>query len=318
MSSHSLSLAHPDSLENTQVSPRVISSPPMPVDMDRVSYTPLYTPPPFTLDPLSPHMPVDMDRVSYTPLYTPPSTPPPHHQVIEIPDSPLRLPPIVAPVRQRTRRAPRRCSHCRQTGHDSRNCPERFLMNPRDNLTQLIYTRMLQRVPIIAEFPSLLQRVHEEIYFYVFDLSTRQLRTYLQNPQEAIRYAYQIALAELTNYEQINGHPPRWVDRTINRATTLTAPRRPLGSEYSKNIVIDLQLSSEEISECDICFDKKCHVKTGCDHLFCSDCVIAIMNENKNKTKSPICSFCREPFTKFTVSSPSAHAEICEFIQNLA
>ena len=296
MSSHSLSLAHPDSLENTHVSPRVISSPPTPVVMNRlVSYTPLYTPP-----------------------YTPPSTPP-HHQnveVVEIPDSPLRLPPIVAPVRQRTRRAPRRCSHCRQTGHDSRNCPERFLMNPRDNLTQLIYISMLQRVPIIAEFPALLQRVHEEIYFYVFDLSTRQLRTYLQNPQEAIRYAYQIALAELTNYEQINGHPPRHVHHPINRAPI--APRRPLGSEYSKNIVIDLQLSSEEISECDICFDKKCHVKTGCGHLFCSDCVIAIMNENKNKTKSPICSFCREPFAKFTVSSPSAHAEICEFIQNLA
>jgi len=272
MSSHSLSLAHPDSLENTHVSPRFNSSPP------------------------STH---------------------PHHQteeVVEIPDSPLRLPPIVAPVRQRTRRAPRRCSHCRQTGHDSRNCPERFLMNPRDNLTQLIYTRMLERVPVIAEFPALLQRVHEEIYFYVFDLSTRQLRTYLQNPQEAIRYAYQIALAEIANYEQINGH----VHHPINRAPI--APRRPLGSEYSKNIVIDLdlQVSSEEISECDICFDKKCHVKTGCGHLFCSDCVIAIMNENKNKTKSPICSFCREPFTKFTVSSPSAHAEICEFIQNLA
>jgi hypothetical protein len=298
MSSHSLSLVHPD---YTHVSLATVS-PLSPPSVAMVDMVPLSPPTPFSM--VSPHHPPQVIDI-------PDSPPHPQPEVIVIPDSPPHLhahaqPAAVVVRRTRTRRT---CSVCRQAGHDARNCPDRAVArgNPRDNLTHLLYSRIVQRVPELSEFPDLLQRVSEEIYFYVFDLSTRQLREYLQDPRRAISYAYQLALAEMDNFERLHAV-----------AGPRAAPRRSiLGAEYAKNIEICLQISAEEKMECGICYDNKCSIKTGCSHDFCSGCVVSIINENKYKTKQPICSFCREPITKFTVSTYSAHAEISDFIQNL-
>lgn len=290
MSSHSLSLVHPESPENTQEA--------------FVNFMPLGF-----RSPLGP--PPDIE---YTPLSPPPQvTHLPHHQateVIEIPDSPLSPPPAAAPLRRA--RAPRRCSTCRLTGHNSRNCPEvRQVINPRNNLMHIMRSRVLQRVPDLYQFPDLRERIYEKINLYVFELSARQLRLYTQNPQPAVIYAYRVTLDEVDSYALLH-------NRALRRPAPQAPPRSALGAVHAKNIAVELHTSSEELTECEICFEQKCHVKTGCGHLFCGGCVVSIINENKHKTKPPICSFCRAPFTKFTVSSSSVHAEICEFIQNLA
>jgi hypothetical protein len=77
-------------------------------------------------------------------------------------------------------RAPRRCSCCRKTGHDARNCPDangvhyqgqsfNMYANPRDNLIQYVFSRILQRNPVLNRQSRLTERLYEDIFFHVQD-----------------------------------------------------------------------------------------------------------------------------------------------------
>jgi len=230
------------------------------------------------------------------------------------PRSPVGPPPEQASVRR-----PRRCSCCRQTGHDVRNCPDAYAVHyrgqtfnmynhPRDNLTQFVYSRILQRAPQLNGFPRLTERLFEDIFFHVSDLSFRELKTALKNPFPIITFAYNQLFLRVENSRMA---------QASGQHTSQQAAASLLGKDYAKNIAIDLIASETDASECFICCDNTCSVETSCGHKFCVDCVIKIVYGNKDNTKTPLCSFCKTPFVKFIVSETSHHARLCDFIKNL-
>jgi len=270
MSFNPLSLSHPDSIVEV-------------VDLTLSPHTPDY----------APHTP---DYAPHTPDHAPPG-------YIHVP---INTNPRISSHRVR---GPRRCSCCRQTGHDARTCPDAYgvhyrgqmfnmYANPRDNLTQFVFSRVIQQAPVLNGFPRLTQRLFEDILFHVQDLSYRELKAALKNPASTLNFAY----SQLFH---------RVEDLRLNRGTIT------LGKDFAKKIVIDMQVSDQEASECVICCDKLCSVKTSCGHEFCVDCVIQIVSVNNAKTTPAVCSFCKAHFTLFTANSSLSHVTLCDFIQNL-
>jgi hypothetical protein len=94
--------------------------------------------------------------------------------------------------------------------------------------------------------------------------------------------------------------------------------RRATGKDYAQDIVIELQASLQETPECFICCDELCSVKTSCGHEYCAKCVAKILYVNKDKTTAPVCSFCKAPFSKFTVPSAFVETKLESFIKKLA
>jgi hypothetical protein len=103
----------------------------------------------------------------------------------------------------------------------------------------------------------------------------------------------------------------------------VSAPRHyKRGYEYAKEINVDLRdVTNEdlfgELKECELCYDRNCSVKTGCGHDFCSVCVRKIINEKKDTTTAPSCSYCRKAFEKFTTNSPFTYAILCDYIEHM-
>ncbi|NBU98798.1 MAG: hypothetical protein EBS19_11420 [Spirochaetia bacterium] len=96
--------------------------------------------------------------------------------------------------------------------------------------------------------------------------------------------------------------------------------RRVLGKDHAKQISLVLDESSEkkvEETECVICCEHKCSVKTNCGHEFCANCVNSIIDTEKNKTSKPLCSFCRVPFSSLTTSDHFAYSALADFIKSL-
>jgi hypothetical protein len=215
-------------------------------------------------------------------------------------------------------RHPRRCSACRNTGHNIRNCPEGAAVHyqgqvfnmyryPLDNLIHFVSTFLVDQVQVLNTDPVIRQLVNEEIFNYVSNLSTDQLRRRLKNPRPVINYMYHQIFS--------------WINIGIQLGSQQLIDSRPrlFGREYAKHIKIEMKdiSSISEPDECFICCDKMCSVKTDCGHDFCSDCITAIINSYKDKTSAPICSFCKTPFAKFTVSQPAVFDTLSEFIENL-
>ena len=269
-------------------------------------------------------------------------------EVIDLTHSPVPSPPSVitrspsdyvpeTPVAVASRpRAPRRCSVCRQTGHNARNCPEASAVHyrgqiynvyphPRDNLIQFVISYFVQRVPQLSSFPDINQHMYQDVFFHVSMMTWNELKGALKNPIFVIEYVRERLHFWIENQRNTQasgqsaprapgtppGPPPR---------TPLAAPRVPrmTGRNYAKNIEVEQAPSRENADECFICSDKVCCVTTGCGHEYCADCVSKILYGNKDKTSAPVCSFCKAPFSKFTVSEPSAFTTLCDFIQNLA
>ncbi|NDB84860.1 MAG: hypothetical protein EB127_19445, partial [Alphaproteobacteria bacterium] len=103
----------------------------------------------------------------------------------------------------------------------------------------------------------------------------------------------------------------------------VVAPHRyKRGYEYAKEINVDLRdVTNEdlfgELKECELCYDRNCSVKTGCGHDFCSVCVRKIINEKKDTTVAPSCSYCRKAFEQFTTNSPFTYAILCDYIEHM-
>ena len=209
------------------------------------------------------------------------------------------------------RRAPRRCSCCREVGHDARTCSQasgvhfqgeifNWENNPRSNLTHFVFSRILQRAPQMNAFPRLLDSLFEDIAFHVLDLSFRELKVALKNPMPIITFGY---------------------TQLILRIEQRSVAQKPiLGADHAKNIQIQSNKDEEEKEavECFICCNHSCSVTTSCGHEFCVDCVMSIINTNKAKTSPAVCSFCKAPFTQLTTKSSLSHTTLTEFIQNLA
>lgn len=215
-------------------------------------------------------------------------------------------------------RAPRRCSCCRQTGHNARNCPhatavqfrnQTFNMyeSPRDNLIHFVYNYFIERVSGLDEISSLTQGLYDKIYFHVNGMTYRELKTALKNPIPTINYCHAELLFLIENYRilQISQH-------IVHTTTPL------LGKHYAKKITIQLTPHNHDTNECFICCDKNCSVKTACGHEYCDECIMSILIENKNKTTPPLCSFCNTPFSKFIISDTFTFSLLNEFIQKLS
>jgi hypothetical protein len=248
--------------------------------------------------------------VDLTLSLTPPTTPPPLSPTTSIAGYAQPCTPDHPPPQMRVR-APRRCSICRLTGHDARRCSNdtsvhfrgqifNMYNNPRENLTEFVYGRIVQRCPEIQDFPRLSERLFEDVCFHVLDLSHLQVREALRNPMSIINFGYAQLLHRV---EDVRLTQPPYQVR--------------LGKDFAKRIVVELQSSDEKGSECFICCDKSCTVKTSCNHDYCVDCIISIIDTNKAKTMEAACSFCKAPFTQMTVNNQPSHTTLCDFINNL-
>jgi hypothetical protein len=191
-------------------------------------------------------------------------------------------------------RGERRCSGCRETGHNIRNCPENYIR--RERLFDYILVRIISRVPDISLYPRFYERAGDAIYLFVQSLTRTEVVEGFNPGSFAIVHSYTI-LTDILNS----------MERT----------QKVLGKDHAKLIELELKTSNEERSECFICCDKKCSVTTDCGHEFCGGCVINILKENSNKTTSPFCSFCKAPFTKFSVSDSLSYEEVYDFINNV-
>lgn len=208
----------------------------------------------------------------------------------------------------------RRCSCCRQTGHNLRTCPDKAAVHfqgttfniypsPRDNLIQFVFSyffdRILERTTNLRERHVFSQSFYHHIYLHVFGMTYRELKTALKNPVPTINYFDEYLLLLIEN---------------------LTAQRHNivLGSDYAKKIDIRLTDSTNHDEECFICCDKICSVQTSCGHEYCDSCITSILNENKDKSSSPLCSFCKAPFREFIISDTFVFSSLTEFIQQLS
>jgi len=284
MSFNPLSLSHPSSVDEViDLTHSPVVSPPVVISRSPSDYIPL------------------------TPAVAPPAV-----------ASPAVAPPAVAPpaVASRRVRAPRKCSVCRETGHNARNCPDASAVHyqgqtynvyphPRDNLIQFVVSYFVQRVPELSSFPELSQQLYQDVFFHVSMMTWNELKGALRNPFYVINYAHERLLFCIEN---------RRIARGSQQATRMT------GKDYAKNIEFEIESapSQKDTEECFICSDNACCVKTACGHEYCADCVSKIIHTNKDKTIAPVCSFCKAPFAKFTVSEPSAFTTLRDFIQNLA
>lgn len=250
--------------------------------------------------------PLSLSPIGIIDLTLSPASSPPG-DIVHSPSDYIPSNPVVLPALRR--REPRRCSCCRELGHDARTCPQASGVhfqgqiynrynNPRDNLTQFVYSRILQRTPQMNAFPRLLERLFEDIAFHVLDLSFRELKVALKNPMPIITFAY---------------------TQLILRIEQRSVAQQPiLGADHAKNIEVLFKEEDKEPVECFICCNQLCSVVTSCGHEFCVDCVMSIINTNKAKTSPAVCSFCKAPFTQLTTKSSLSHTTLTDFIKNLA
>jgi hypothetical protein len=172
----------------------------------------------------------------------------------------------------------------------------------RHNLVAVIMGRLDPLIrPVAATITDLL---YQRVEHYVFNISYREFRNAVRSPHH------------------ISAHCISFIMEVVNEIRTrIQRASIPIinGIAHAKNIELEMKcLGGAEVSECGICYDNTCGVKTGCGHEFCSSCVLSIIDTNKHKTSQPVCSFCRVPFSKLSVSDSLEYINIQEFINNLA
>ena len=204
--------------------------------------------------------------------------------------------------------ASRRCSVCRQAGHNRRACPTLPSVSaPPSEGQQRMRLRRIIRAFLELSYPNSDWR--RELQWiavfgtYVCSLTLAQVEEGILNPipiiRDVVRILYRIS------------HP---------EYSPSAAPAIFLGKDHAKKISLVLDISCEETveeTECYICCEEKCSLKTSCGHEFCGTCVSNIIEAGKNTTSAPVCSFCRVPFTCLTTSESSVHTSINDFIKNL-
>jgi len=216
-------------------------------------------------------------------------------------------PPPRSPVARRQRR-PIRCSGCRQPGHNIRSCllvdHAQNTLVIRDRLLQDILVRITRRVPEILAYPVLYETATTSIYLYIQRLTRLEVQQGFLPGSFVINHCYTL-IADNLNM-MLHNVPPAPAVQHILR-----------GKDYAKAVHLELVEETEEKNECFICCDKTCSVKTACGHEYCSDCVINIIETNKNKTCAPRCAFCCAKFTTLTSSNPISQTHLVDFINNL-
>ena len=206
------------------------------------------------------------------------------------------------PSTQLRARAPRRCSVCRATGHNARNCPQNcgvhyrgsvFNMynTPQENLTHFVYNYILEKAPQLNGHTALLRRVLDGIRFHVSLMMPRELKHRLKFPLVVLQHSFII------------------LNRCIEEMRIRQSATQPI-SVAVINIEVLLDPCYNSDTECFICSEKQCNVKTGCGHEFCAGCVTKIIASNKANLRAPFCSFCKTPFQKFTVSQPQVLTDL--------
>jgi hypothetical protein len=174
----------------------------------------------------------------------------------------------------------------------------------RDRLLQDILIRITRGAPEILEFPVIYERAAEAIYFYIQTLTRLEVQQGYMRGSFVINRCYGL-ITDILNTIFPNVPPAPAPAVHVLR-----------GKDYAKTIDLELDEDEKENQECVICCDKKCSVKTGCGHEYCSDCVISIIDTNKEKTCAPRCSFCCAKFSALTSSNPNSHADLVDFINN--
>jgi hypothetical protein len=289
---------------------------------------------------LSLQIPFD-DEVFYVSSRSPLGPPPdfldsPNSIPDYVPQSPLGPPPgyLFENTNERRRvRAPRRCSLCRQVGHNRNNCPTVVLPIPAGTATrrcsicrQVGHNR--RACPSVSVLPSegqkrmQLRRIIQD--FLQFSYPNGNWRREFEWIAVFGTYICSLTLAQVE--EGIENPTPiiREVVRILYRISHpeyLSVPRPTIvrGKDYAKQISIVLESScvDEEEKECFICCKEKCSLKTSCGHEFCGGCVSSIIEVSKNTTSAPVCSYCRVPFTCLTTSIPSEQSTLANFINSL-
>jgi len=215
-----------------------------------------------------------------------PHGPPPGY----VPRSPVGPPPSALPHV----RAPRRCSLCRQPGHNKNSCHTARVISQRQQLKSIVTSFLEVAYP---SGTSMRPEPQAALVRFLDSLSSVQV-------EEAI-----ISPALIINYPLFHQ-----VVRIIHR---ILHPVTILGKNHAKKIALILEPYKEEKLECFICCEESCSLKASCGHEFCGNCVSSIIDTSKNTTSPPLCSYCRDPFTSLAVSDHFVYVTLADFIEKL-
>ena len=92
-------------------------------------------------------------------------------------------------------------------------------------------------------------------------------------------------------------------------------PQRAPEKAHLKKLKIKVKLDKHlESKECFMCYDKKTHVKLGCDHEYCADCLVGTA---KVRTKTFLnCAVCRSEIQEVKVLNKEHKAELISQLKN--
>ena len=195
-------------------------------------------------------------------------------------------------------RTQRKCSCCKLPGHNVRNCPS--IAGEREDLFNRVISKITHRVPEITSYPLIFTSTQVAIRDYISSLTGREVLQGFETGSPVISRCYSLATTILTEYEEYY--------------IAIESPL--LGKNYAKEIALNVVCASKE-SECFICCEGKCSVKTGCGHEFCADCIIRIIDSNNEKTSAPFCSFCKTPITALSSSNLTTNQTLYNYIKNI-
>jgi hypothetical protein len=233
------------------------------------------------------------------------------------------------------------CSFCRHPGHNINLCNDQRLHdfenlcrykklefqndnNPVDSFQTWIYEYWNGNKQVVKAFAvskcgaltrhrtfNLIESIMA--YFYRYDFISGNIPPPLVPDED-----------EDESYEDINNRIERnyTIEREyttfimIMRLLTSNVDSQPVG-ERKFAIQCDLNnLESEEICQCNICFeDEKItnFVKLNCNHEFCKECIKKTL-KSCNRNTFPKCAFCREDFKNFIFKNDVVQNEFSEMI----
>jgi hypothetical protein len=225
-----------------------------------------------------------------------------------------------------------RCSFCRESGHNIKNCNDGMLFDFRDAC-------LGNRIIFGYEEDS-----QQKFYNWLNEKETTIIKAFgarfckiKRNDKERIskivNYIYNFTLDEI--YEIINPENERLMsyvlsdvlslrgllfDERINITFTALENLLNIRNVIPEKLNISTTLTILEtrneniLEECSICYDsknKKDFVDFNCQHNFCGECVLSTI---KTKTSSLNCPLCRGQVKNIMIHNPEIQSELKKYI----
>jgi len=228
----------------------------------------------------------------------------------------------------------RRCSFCRNQGHNISSC---------DDIRLLEFERLCieyyAECANISQFENWLIDYYIRFPYLVKSYAVRYCGTTMRNygmihtSAISIRIQYLPARsrAAVTTTPELTEELFQLYNNDFNQQTSMTyqeivqhflnllqimqSNRRRNNKFQIQTTIITKNNSIPSISECNICYescDTDHFIKLNCSHEFCKNCVKQVLQNERRR--SPCCAFCRTPMSSFEMKSQEIRDEFNDLI----